>query len=206
MKKLFIPFLLLALSMQAISQKNDPSNKESLIRFGFKAGLNVNKIDGQSFKDEFKYNYQLGGFMQINFTRKFGLQPELNFAQATAEQSNDITVIYDDIFLGGNQVKAKLNYLKAAGLLNIDIGPSQRVKLQLGPQWGILLNEAVDSLKSPRDVFKKGELSVLGGLMLQLPFIHIGSRYELGLTNINDIDNQDKWKRQAWQFFVGFTL
>jgi Outer membrane protein beta-barrel domain len=207
MKNLILSLLLSAVCLNASSQKKkDPSEKESLFRWGFKGGLNLNKIEGESFKNEFNYNYFLGGFMQINITRKFGIQPELNFVQASAEQSDDITVIYDDLFLGGNQKKAKLDYLKLAGLLNIDLGPSQRVKLQLGPQWGMLLNEAVDSLKSPQDVFKKSEFSVLGGIMLQLPLIHLGTRYEIGLTDINGIDNQDQWKSQAWQFFVGITL
>jgi len=207
MKNLILPLLLFALCLSAYSQKKkDPSEKESLFRFGFKGGLNLNKIEGQSFKDEFNYNYSLGGFMQINLTRKLGLQPEINFVQTTAEQSDDITVIYDDLFLGGDQKKAKLDYLKFAGLLNIDVGPSQKVKLQLGPQWGMLLNEAVDSLKSPQEVFKKSEFSVLGGIMLQLPLIHIGTRYEIGLTDINGIDNREQWKSQAWQFFVGITL
>ena len=207
MKILILPLLFTVLYLNAYSQKKkDPSEKESLFRWGIKGGLNLNKIEGESFKNDFNYNYFLGGFMQINITRKFGIQPELNFVQSSAEQSDDITVIYDDLFLGGNQKKAKLDYLKLAGLLNIDLGPSQRVKLQLGPQWGMLLNEAVDSLKSPQDVFKKSEFSVLGGIMLQLPLIHIGTRYEIGLTNINGIDNQDQWKSQAWQFFVGITL
>ena len=206
MKKLILPILFTALCINVFSQKKDPSEKESLFRWGFKGGLNLNKIDGKSFSNEFQYNYQLGAFMQINFSRKLGLQPELNFSQTSAEQSDDITDIYDDIFLGGEQKKAKLDYLKMAGLLNIDIGPSQRVKLQLGPQWGMLLNEAVDSLKAPQDVFKKSEFSVLGGIMVQLPLIHLGTRYELGLTDINGIDNKDTWKSQAWQFFVGITL
>jgi hypothetical protein len=207
MKNLILLLLLCALCLNSYSQKKkDPSEKESLFRWGFKGGLNLNKIEGESFKDEFNYNYFLGGFMQINITRKVGIQPELNFVQTSAEQSDDISVIYDDLFLGGNQKKAKLDYLKLAGLLNFDLGPSQRVKLQLGPQWGMLLNEAVDSLKSPQDVFKKSEFSVLGGIMLQLPLIHIGTRYEIGLTDINGIDNQDQWKSQAWQFFVGITL
>ena len=201
MKKLIFPLLLLVVSVQSFSQ-----DKESLFRWGFRGGLNLNKIEGRSFKDEFKYNYFLGGFMQINITKKFGIQPELSFVQTSAEQSDDITVIYDDLFLDGGQKKAKLDYLKLAGLLNIDIGPSQRVKLQLGPQWGMLLDEAVDSVKTPKDIFKKGEFSMLGGLMLQLPLIHIGARYELGISNINDIDNRDKWKSQAWQFYVGITL
>ena len=206
MKKLILPLLFVSLCADAYSQKKDPAEKESLFRWGFKGGLNLNKIDGKSFSNEFQYNYQLGAFMQINFSHKLGIQPELNFSQTSAEQSDDITEIYDDIFLGGEQKKAKLDYLKVAGLLNIDIGPSQRVKLQLGPQWGMLLNEAVDSLKNPQDVFKKSEFSVLGGIMLQLPLIHIGTRYEIGLTDINGIDNQDAWRSQAWQFFVGITL
>jgi hypothetical protein len=207
MKKLFLPLLLLTLCFNSYSQKKkDPSAKESLFRWGFRGGLNLNKIDGKSFKDEFNYNYFLGGFMQINITRKFGIQPELSFVQTSAEQSNDITVIYDDLFLDGTQKKAKLDYAKLAGLLNVDLGPSQRVKLQLGPQWGMLVSEAVDSLKTPKDIFKNGELSVLGGVMLQLPLFHIGTRYEIGLTDINGIDNKDKWKGQAWQFYVGITL
>ena len=156
MKKLILPLLFSALCLNAYSQKKkDPSEKESLFRWGFKGGLNLNKIEGESFKNEFNYNYFLGGFMQINITRKFGIQPELNFVQTSAEQSDDITVIYDDLFLGGNQKKAKLDYLKFAGLLNIDLGPSQRVKLQLGPQWGMLMNEAVDSLKSSSGCFQE---------------------------------------------------
>ena len=207
MKILFLPLLLSAFCLNAYSQKKkDPSDIESFFRLGFKGGLNLNKIEGKSFKDEFNYNYALGGFVQLNITRKLGLQPEINFVQTTAEQTNDITEVYDDLFFGGDQKKAKLNYLKFAGLLNIDIGPSQRVKLQLGPQWGRLLNETADSLNSSQDVFKKNEFSALGGIMLQLPLFHIGTRYEIGLTDVNGTDNDNKWRSQAWQFFVGITL
>jgi len=207
MKILLLPLLLSAFCLNAYSQKKkDPSDIESFFRLGFKGGLNLNKIEGKSFKDEFNYNYALGGFVQLNITRKLGLQPEINFVQTTAEQTNDITEVYDDLFFGGDQKKAKLNYLKFAGLLNIDIGPSQRVKLQLGPQWGRLLNETADSLNSSQDVFKKNEFSALGGIMLQLPLFHIGTRYEIGLTDVNGTDNNDKWRSQAWQFFVGITL
>jgi len=207
MKILILPLLLSAFCLNVYSQKKkDPSDIESFFRLGFKGGLNLNKIEGKSFKDEFNYNYALGGFVQLNITRKLGLQPEINFVQTTAEQTNDITEVYDDLFFGGDQKKAKLNYLKFAGLLNIDIGPSQRVKLQLGPQWGRLLNETADSLNSSQDVFKKNEFSALGGIMLQLPLFHIGTRYEIGLTDVNGTDNNDKWRSQAWQFFVGITL
>jgi len=149
----------------------------------------------------------LGGFLQWNFSRRFGIQPEINFTQTTSEITSDETDIYDDIFLGGDQKKAKLNYFKIPILLNIDIGQSQRVKLQLGPQWGQLMNSEVDSLRQPgRDIFRKGEFSLLGGLWLQLPLINIGARYEMGLTNLNDVSNQDKWRSQAFHIFAGVTF
>ncbi|HEY2723038.1 MAG TPA: porin family protein [Chitinophagaceae bacterium] len=180
--------------------------KENFFRVGFNAGFNINKIQGRSFKDDFRYNYDLRGFLQFNFSRKFGLQPEVTFIQASSEESDDFSDIYDDIALQGDQLKAKLNYLQFGSMLNLNVGPTQRIKLQLGPQWGILLSEHVDSLKTPRDIFKNGDFSIAGGIMIQLPFVHIGGRFAQGLTNINDIDDRDKWKNQSFQLFAGITF
>ena len=206
-KKSFVALLML-LSTNAFSQKKfDPnSDHENFFRLGAKAGLNINKITGQSYKSGFNYNYLLGGFMQFNFSKTFGLQPEINFVQSSSEFSNDASDVYDDLFKIGSQRKAKLNYLKVPLLLNINVGPSKRVKLQLGPQLGGLLNQNIDSLKENRDIFKKGDWSAVGGLWLQLPFVNIGGRYEIGLTNLNDIDNSEKWKSQAFTIFAGFTF
>ncbi|WP_051268112.1 porin family protein [Terrimonas ferruginea] len=189
------------------AQQKFHEDTERTFRFGAKAGVNINKIEGQAFNESFRYNYMLGGFLQWNFSRRFGIQPEINFTQTSSEITSDETDIYDDIFLGGDQKKAKLNYFKIPILLNIDIGQSQRVKLQLGPQWGQLMNSKVDSLRQPgRDIFRKGEFSLLGGLLLQLPLINIGARYEMGLTNLNDVSNQDKWRSQAFHIFAGVTF
>ena len=43
----------------------------------------------------------------------------------------------------------------------------------------------------------------LGGIMLQLPLIHIGTRYEIGLTDINGIDNQGPMEEPGMAVFVG---
>src|SRR4051812_19109788 len=99
-------FILFITSPGAFSQrnvKNDFEN-ENFFRVGFNAGINVNKIKGRSFKDEFHYNYNIRGFLQFNFSRRFGVQPEISFIQASSEQSDDFSDIYDDISLGGNQL------------------------------------------------------------------------------------------------------
>jgi len=207
MKNFFLA-LLMFLSLNAFSQKkfNPNPDHENFFRIGAKAGVNINKITGQSYKSGFNYNYLLGGFMQFNFSKTFGFQPEINFVQSSSEFSNDASDVYDDLFREGSQRHAKLDYLKVPLLLNINVGPSKRVKLQLGPQVGGLLNQTIDSLKTNRDIFKKGDWSAVGGLWIQLPFVNIGGRYEIGLTNLNDIDNNEKWKSQAFTIFAGITF
>jgi len=202
-----ISFFLVSFS-EMFSQRNVQNDfeKENFFRVGFNAGINVNKIQGKSFKDDFRYNYDLRGFLQFNFSRKFGLQPEISFIQASSEESNDFSDIYDDIALRGDQLKARLNYLQIGSLLNLNVGYTQRIKLQFGPQWGMLLHEQVDSLKTKRNIFKNGDLSLATGLMIQLPLVHVGARFVQGLSNINGIDNRDQWKIQSIQLFAGVTF
>ena len=51
------------------------------IRLGVKAGANLNKISGQSFNDGFDLSYHAGGFMEIDLTKSWGIQPELLWSQ-----------------------------------------------------------------------------------------------------------------------------
>lgn len=207
MKKILCIILTLA-SLNTFSQGKFKPNSahENFFRWGGKAGVNINKIDGQSYKSGFNYNFLLGGFMQFNVSRRFGLQPEINFVQSSAAFTDDASDVYDDIFRDASQRKAKLDYVKVPLLLNVNIGSSKRVKLQLGPQFGGLLNQTVDSLRNEGNIFKKSDLSAVDGLWIQIPFINLGARYEIGLNNINDIDNQQRWRSQAFTIFAGFTF
>ena len=208
MKRLLsLVFIFISVSAFSQNRKFDANaDHENFFRFGAKAGVNINKISGQAYKDGFNYNYLLGGFMQFNFSKTFGIQPEINFVQSSSEFTNSSSTIYDDLFLDGSQKKAKLDYLKVPVLLNVNLGPSKRVKLQLGPQYGNILSQTVDSLKTNGNIFKTADWSAVGGLWIQIPFINIGARYEVGLTNLNDIDNRQKWKSHAFTIFAGFTF
>ncbi|MBK8610157.1 MAG: PorT family protein [Chitinophagaceae bacterium] len=206
MRKIFF-VLLLVVTLPGFAQRNKVDGEhENFFRFGIKAGANINKITGKSYKDGFNFNFQAGAFLQFNFSSRFGLQPEVNFVQTSAEFSNDVNDIYNDLFRSGSQKKSKLNFLEVPVLLNINVGSSKRVKLQIGPAYGGLLKQTVDSLKNNGDIYKNGEWAVIGGLWIQIPFVNLGARYKLGLTDLNSIDNRQTWKSQAIQVFVGVTF
>jgi len=168
---------------------------------GIKAGANGLKVDGKSFKEEFQYGYNVGAFAEINFSPKVGIQPEVMWNQTnfrTADQFNDL---YPE---GTNDVKGKLNYLSIPLILNYR--PVKFLSLQAGPQFGILLNSDQSLFENGVQAFKSGDFSMLGGAQLNLGPIKVGARYVVGLTNINDIDNKDKWKNQGFQVYLGLRI
>ncbi len=200
--------ILLLIPVTVFSQVNKKldMDHEKFFRFGAKGGVNINKISGKSYESGFNYNFQAGVFLQFNISNRFGIQPEVNFVQSQSAFTKDATDIYDDLFLDGSQKKATMNYLEVPVLLNVNVGPSKRVKLQAGPAYGGLLKQTVDSLKTNANFYKNSEWSLIGGLWIQVPLINIGARYKMGLTNINGIDDKQTWKSQAIQIFVGITI
>ena len=61
MKKVFL-FVCATLTLAAMASAQS-------LHIGAKAGANMNKIDGQSFKQGYELGYQLGGYLELNFNR-----------------------------------------------------------------------------------------------------------------------------------------
>jgi hypothetical protein len=61
-------------------------------------------------------------------------------------------------------------------------------------------------LKNGQQAFKSGDFSMLGGVQLNLGGLRLGGRYQVGLNNLNDIDNSNKWKNQGFQVYAGVKL
>ena len=184
------------LTMQAASAQ---------FRLGAKAGANLVKVDGKSFKDEFRYGYHLGGFAEIVLTKdkKLTLQPEVLFNQYSTTLDSNFKSVYENV-INSNQSHVKLNYLSFPILLNYKlIGP---VYLQAGPAFSVLMDQNRNFLQNSGDAFKKGDFSMIGGAQVRLAKLYLSGRYVVGLANINDIDDQDKWKSQAIQLSVGLSL
>ena len=106
------------------------------LHLGVKGGVNLLKVDGKSFNEEFRHGYNAGLYAEINFNNKWGIQPEVMWNQANTRTSMHFSDIYNE---GLGELKdVKLNYLSVPILLNIK--PSKLLTLQVGPQFGVLIN------------------------------------------------------------------
>lgn len=169
---------------------------------GLKVGSNINKISGQSFKDEFTYGYHAGAFVQIGLGNKWTIQPEVIYNQLSTDTSDRFSELYK---LNVNKISnIKLNYLSIPILLNYNLG--NNFALQAGPQFGILLDQNRNLVENGKNAFSNGDFSMLAGVQVKLASLRIYGRYAIGLNNINDIDNKDKWKSQSIQLGLGLTI
>lgn len=170
------------------------------LKIGFKGGTTINKLNGKSFNDQFTFGYHIGGFAEIGLGNKWALQPEVLFNQVNADTSSAFSSIYQF-----NKVdKVKLQYLSIPLLLDYRV--NKLITLQAGPQYGILMNKSKTLVQNGQAAFKSGDFSLLGGLQVKILNFRFYGRYAVGLNNLNDIDNKDKWKSQSIQLGIGVTL
>ncbi len=190
-KKILSLAIICLLSTAAFSQK---------FQIGFKGGASINKLSGKTFKEEFSFGYHLGGFFAVPLGKKFSVQPEVLFNQVNVDTSSSFSSIYKFNKLDNVQLK----YLSIPVLLNYNVG--RLITLQAGPQFSVLMNKSKTFLQNGKDAFKGNDFAMLAGAQLNVLSFKIYGRYSVGLNNINDIDNKDKWKNQSIQLGVGFRL
>ncbi len=169
------------------------------LTFGIKAGANMGKITGHSFKDEYNLGYHAGAFVTIG-GKKWGLQPEVLFNQVntdTATSFNQITGL-------NNVSKIQLHYLSIPILINYNV--SNILALQFGPQFGILMDQNKSLTQNGKDAFKSGDFAVAAGLQLKLLKFRVYGRFVGGTTDVNNLSNNDTWKVNMLQLGVGLAL
>jgi hypothetical protein len=170
------------------------------LTFGIKGGATLNKLTGKSFKEEFSFGYHVGAFATLGMGGKLSLQPEVLFNQVNQDTSSNFSSVYRF-----NKIdKVQLKYLSIPILLNYNL--SNLFALQVGPQFGILMDQNKNMLQNGGDAFKKGDFSMIGGLQLKLFKFRVYGRYVIGLNDISNIGNSDQWKSQSIQLGVGLAL
>ncbi len=168
------------------------------LTFGVKGGATINKLSGKSFKEEFSFGYHVGAFATLGLGGKLSLQPEVLLNEINSDTASNFSSVYH--FKNNVQLK----YLSIPVILNYNL--SNLLALQVGPQFGILMDQNKSMLQNGSDAFKKGDFSMLGGVQLKLLKFRVYGRYVIGLNDISNVGNSDKWKSQSVQLGVGIAL
>ncbi|MCH7525263.1 MAG: PorT family protein [Bacteroidetes bacterium] len=172
---------------------------------GLKAGLNVATLNGDD-TDNFDARTSMffGGFAELCLTNDFAIQPELLYSMQGAKYTQ----------VDGFDGTLKLDYLNLPIMAKIKI--VDELYIQAGPQIGFLLSaknefSSVGNL-GENDIlenFKTIDFSANIGLGYQfISGLNFGARYNIGLSNINNLPSSSSLKNQngVFQFSVGFRF
>jgi hypothetical protein len=193
--KFFLPLLAALLTSQALLAQ---------FHMGVKTGANITKVDGQSFKNQFRYGYHIGGFAEIGVGEKLIIQPEVLFNQVSTTLDSSYKNIYQNVFTS-DQSKVRLGYLSIPIILNYKL-IGNFLTLQAGPQFGVLIDKNEKLVQNGVKAFSDGDFSMVGGVQMKVKSLRVTGRYVVGLSNINDIDNRDRWKNQGFQVSLGWAI
>ncbi len=161
------------------------------INFGVKGGLNFASISGDNTKEiDPVAAFNFGLLSEIPISEKFSFQPEVMFSGQGYS------------FKGKDNLIA-LNYLNVPLMGKYYV--TKGLSIEAGPQLGFLLS-AKDEKKDVKDSFKTFDFGVNFGLGYKLENgINFGVRYNLGLTDINNLDNYSgKNRNGVLQVSVGY--
>lgn len=188
MKKIFFLSAIVIFSLNTQAQK---------LGAYIKAGANMSKISGQSFKENFNLAYHAGVAVELGLSKKLALQPEVYFSQTQTKTTN-----FNGTFTPDKD--AKLNYLSIPILLKYDL--SKYLSVHVGPEYSILMNKDSSLYSNGKQAIKSGNFSFIGGIQLDFGTTKVYGRYNIGLSNISDISNSGEWKTQQIQIGLAYSI
>ncbi len=159
----------------------------SQANFGVKGGLNLYKVTADEGDEaDMKAGLHLGVLAHIHLSDQWALQPEVVYSMQGAKSEVD-----------GDDVKFNANYINVPLLFQFMFDNGFR--LQAGPQLGILASAKAKSGSTSIDV-KDGMNSIEFSVPVGVGYISpsgfgVDLRYHLGLSNINENDNNEAFNR-----------
>jgi hypothetical protein len=205
--------LLLIAGSRASAQDVERSSRLSLTA-GPKIGVNLSKLDGETWDGGYKTNLLGGAWLGVIGSR-FGIQVEGLFSQTTYVTGDNFNAIYQQYIQNGrDSVKNgafRVNYFNIPLLAQIRI--LNRVWLQIGPQYSgvVSVKDKDDFVKDATALFDKGSFSGVAGLWIDMTrHINVGARYVQGFSNMTpkDVYNEvhEKSKMRDVQIHIGYRF
>ena len=171
--------------------------------FGVKAGVNLANVGGDVDEDtDMKLGMHIGGFAEFMLSEKFAIQPELLFSMKGykseySEAEMGVSVNYEN--------KVNLNYIDIPIMAKYYI--VEGFDVHAGPQIGFLMSAKGKSKASAtvmgqhyseeteedlKDFMNTIDFGLGFGVGYKLDMgVFFNARYNLGLSNIFDVDTDD---------------
>lgn len=169
---------------------------------GLKGGLNIAKMSGDDVPDEATWLYGGAGgiYFGYAFNDMFCIQPEVLFMMKGWKMEVD-----------GETFSGKLNYIDIPVLLKVNIPTegSFRPSIFAGPYLGMLLSAKFED-EDIKDFTKSMDYGLVFGAGLNYMlaedkgFISLDARYGMGLTTIDDTDDEADLKNMGITIMVGY--
>lgn len=168
---------------------NCTSSRAQGLHLGIKAGSDLSEVSGYSVQSGLKGGFMAGAFAEVNLIL-LGAQAEVLYSQINTQ--------------GANNQNTRLQYLNIPILLTLKL-PIPVLSLQLGPQFGTLLNKNDNLATDGKTAFTSGNFCMVAGAQLNLLKFKAGIRYVYGFTDINNAGS-GSWETRTVQMYIGFRI
>lgn len=175
---------------------------QEYVMFGIKGGVNFSSVTGDAFSDfedeSARTAFHLGLLAEIPISDRFSLQPEVLYSA----QGYDVVRIED-----GQDVERRFDYISVPVLAKFYL--IDGFALEAGPQFSYLVENELgrgdDEIELSDDYLNKFDFSVGLGASWKLSNFFVYGRYNVGLTEIYDIEGADA-KNGVIQLGVGLLF
>jgi len=155
---------------------------------GLKGGVNFANVAWEDVNTSSITSWHIGGYININFSERFGITPEVLWTGQGTERDN---------------ATLNTNYIAVPVMLRFKVIPV--IFLEAGPQFSFLTNVDDDDLDI-EDQLKDNDFGLALGAGLNLPLgFNAGARYIWGFTNIHEVSGEEI-KNKTFQIYVGWTI
>jgi len=159
------------------------------VGIGIKAGGNWANQDVSNVDIKTVTSYHAGAYVNINFSDKWGITPEVLYSLYGTERDN---------------IKVDLDYVAIPVMLRFK--PISLLSLEAGPQFSFLTKAHDEDLGDITDQLKNNDFGLAFGAGLHLPLgFNVGARYVLGFTDISEVSAENV-KNRLFQIYVGWTI
>lgn len=146
---------------------------------GLRAGLSLSTIS--EMHADYRPDFYFGGFGEINLTKRYALQPEIDYIR---QGSNNVARNFTDPDTQTERVAyqdLQMSYLSIAMINKFTFG--QGFQVQFGPALDVLLNDNLALRKTYND------FSFIAGLAYKMPSgLAFEFRFKKGLLDVLDSD------------------